>query len=101
MGKIKISLARRVEVFFTRHPEEELTGRDIAEKFGTEAHHVHWSLTQGVRNGMLARRSETRREEPGRPQAVYSAGPVLLEMIGLTIEACAPVANVQTPAGRL
>ncbi len=72
-------LAFRVVVFFLLHPEEELTGKDIAVKFDEEPSDIGYRLNRAVADGLLAKKSDG----PGRGKdALYMAGELLFLMRG-------------------
>ena len=82
------SVVLRVVLFFARHPEEDLTTNDVAVKFEVRQEDVNKRLRGAVRDGLLAYKSDG----PGRGKlSTYSAGPLLLSMVGVTretVEAC-------------
>ena len=81
------SIAFQVVIFFARHPDEELTSLDVAEKFGASVEAVGTMLRYHVASEMLG----LTRTLGGRGKAgTYRAGQRLLEMIGETASQAAP-----------
>ena len=73
----RLTLRERVLLYFGRNPDEELTSRDIAEKFDArDVREAGRALRYAVEQGVLSRRFETRQ------LAVYSAGPELRREVG-------------------
>lgn len=89
-------LSARVVLYFNRNPEEELSALDIAEKFSVPVDDVPARLRRAVEDGSIARLA--RGGGPGS-YAVYGPGPMLLEVLGLAMQACAPAGNLAL-AGR-
>jgi hypothetical protein len=86
-------LPQLVILFFARHPEEELTAGDISEKFDVPTRRVNKRLKAAVRDGMLV----CDEGAPGRGNnSVYSAGPMLLKLIGARMAAEPMAANAPT-----
>lgn len=83
------SLGLRVAMFFAWHQgEEELTTKDVSVKFDVNVDQVRSQLRRPVRDGVLDCKSTS----GGRGlSSVYSAGPAIFEMVGVTLQACAPV----------
>ena len=76
-----LTLRERVILFFARHPEEELSTRDVMTKFGMlNRHAVRASLRSAVSQGVLACAWQ-----PGMT-GIYSAGPMLLVEVGANIK---------------
>lgn len=90
-----VRLVDRVLVFFARHPEEVLSTTDVSIKFDVSQEEVRTCLRHAVEDGRIAKQSKGRGPHP----VVYSAGPVLLQMIGVVMEACAPSSTIHTMAG--
>lgn len=86
-----LGLSLRVVLFFNRNPEEELSALDIAEKYEVPVADVPDRLRRAVEGRMLAQIQ--RGGGPGS-FAVYGAGPVLLEAMGIAMQACAPAGNL-------
>lgn len=90
MGKhLQCGLSLRVVLYFARNVEEELTPDDVATKFAVPVEQIGYRLSRCLRDGMLAVRRDDRIGRGAR--VVYFAGPVLLELVGITktqIEAC-------------
>ena len=81
----KVPMYIHVLMYFTANPDEELTAQDIKAKFpiydrGYKA--VPNSLYNMIQLGWVASRSEYSHETRGRI-TYYSAGPVLLQQLGL------------------
>lgn len=94
--QLTLGLSFRVVLFFGRYPDEELSTLDIAVKFDTPARTVGGCLQRAVRDGMLAKDQGT----GGRGKlATYTAGPMLLSMVGFAMQACAPAGNVAVSVG--
>ena len=73
-----LTLRERVLLYFARNVDEELTSRDIAEKFDCrDVRAAGRALRYAVDQGLLCREWQTRQ------LAVYSAGPVLKAEVGL------------------
>lgn len=67
----------RVKLFFAFHPEELLTPRDIASKYGGHANSVRQALSSSVRRGFL----DLVRYDGDGSRVAYRAGPKLIEAI--------------------
>jgi hypothetical protein len=88
----RMTLRERVLLYFGRNPDEELTSRDIAEKFDArDVREVGRALRYAVEQGLLCREWQTRQ------LAVYSAGPVLKAEVGAEQEKANPETAVTVP----
>jgi hypothetical protein len=88
----RMTLRERVLIYFGRNPDEELTSRDIAEKFNArDVREAGRALRYAVEQGLLCREWQTRQ------LAVYSAGPVLLREVGAEQEKANPATAVTVP----
>ncbi len=75
-------------LFFAVNPDESLTIDDIAVKFGVRSDAIPRRLSKAVMRGYFTLSDRARPgqpspyEYPERPPATYSAGPLLVEMVG-------------------
>lgn len=69
----------RVCVYFATAPDEKLSSSDIAKKFEARGRTVSFQLRGAVALGYL---SATEPVKGGTPPRIYSAGPLLLRMLG-------------------
>jgi hypothetical protein len=76
-----MSLSLRVMLFFARNPHEELSTRDVAEKFGVYPESVRKNLRSNVDRGLLSFDMQLRSRG-----GIYRAGPLLLKTIGVTAQ---------------
>ena len=87
------SLPFRLALFYAVNPDEELSSGDVALKFGVPPRDVQKRLKNAVDQGIFACTAAG----PGRgKQSVYTAGPVLLHMVGGKLQremiaACMPI----------
>lgn len=77
-------LSMRLAIFFAANPHEELLTSDIAAKFDVEPMHVAWSLKRRIDEGYFAR---TRSSAGRGRESVYTAGPLLLQIISGKVSA--------------
>ncbi len=71
------SVSFRTCIFFARNPDECLTSSDIAAKYDVPSNAVRPHLHYAVQTGLLRRENTLESHK-----YVYTAGPVLREMVG-------------------
>ena len=80
---MNIGLPFRLCIYFACAPDEELTSKEVAEKFGTVVDGLNIRLREAVAAGYLRCQRGGGRAPDGRGQpSIYSAGPLLLRMLG-------------------
>lgn len=79
----KATLKECICVFFAAAPDEEMTIDQMLVKFGFSSINDAYQLTRRlVQRGLLAVRLETESSSSGARKRIFSAGPVLLKLIG-------------------
>lgn len=80
MSRAPNTIVLHMVAFFAANPDEELTTGDICAKTGLAQGEAYGRLAPAVKRGLLVRTS--RQTGNLRHPCVYTAGPVLLGMIG-------------------
>ena len=99
MASNRITLAERLVIFFARNPDEELTTKDVVEKFDVQ---VPRDINSRLRDSIASGRLAVKLAGPGNGRSrVYSAGETLLYEIGerqrLVAESVAPPMEACSP----
>ena len=78
-----MSIVTPLSVFFALNPDEELTARDIGDKWGVEPNNVGNTLRYAEAKGWVSSTMKPNPRMPSKKIKFYAAGPRLRQEIGL------------------
>jgi hypothetical protein len=94
MRKPRMNIGFRLCLYFAANPDEVLSTKEIAERFGFEFSRIASNLAAATRAGYIVRVSRGN----GKTHTVFGPGPKLTELWGESSED-EPVRQIRRPAG--